>query len=31
MNAVTLVEVLFVFLLGMTTGAWLNGLTNRHR
>jgi hypothetical protein len=31
MNTVTHVEVLFVFLLGMTTGAWLNGLTNRQR
>ena len=31
MTMITLLEVLFVYLLGMTTGAWLNGLTNRQR
>ena len=29
MNTVTLLEVLFVFLSGMTTGAWVNGIANR--
>jgi hypothetical protein len=29
MNTVTLLEVLFVYLLGMTSGAWLNGVANR--
>jgi hypothetical protein len=28
MNTVTLLEVLFVYLLGMTSGAWLNGVAN---
>jgi hypothetical protein len=29
MTTVTLLEVLFVYLLGMTTGAWVNGIANR--
>lgn len=31
MNTVILLEVLFVYLLGMTTGAWLSGIANRQR
>jgi hypothetical protein len=31
MNTVTLLEGLFVYLLGMTTGAWLSGIASQQR
>ena len=31
MNTFTILEVLFIFLLGVTAGAWLTSLTTRRR